>query len=179
VLGGGRIAGAPEYGGRDVPSTQTLARLRYAARLQRATGLPLLLSGGSPDGSAESEAAVMARALREDFAVPVAWLEQRSDNTAENARYSAAQLRRAGIRRVLLVTDAMHMARAEAIFTRFGLEIVAAPTQFLGRERRSAIDYLPGGEGLRRTHYAAHEWVGLLWYWGRHHSGAPAFADTR
>jgi uncharacterized SAM-binding protein YcdF (DUF218 family) len=42
VLGGGRYRGAPEYGG-DTVSAMTLPRLRYAARLQRETGLPLLV----------------------------------------------------------------------------------------------------------------------------------------
>ncbi len=177
VLGGGRISAAPEYGGRDVPQPQTLARLRYAAALQRATGLPLLLSGGKPDGSAESEAEVMARSLRDDFAVPVRWLEPDSDNTAENARNSAQLLRRDGVRRVLLVTDAMHMPRAEAIFARSGLAAVAAPTLFLGRERLSAIDFLPDGEGLRRSHYALHEWLGLVWYQLRYRHLEPEPAN--
>lgn len=168
VLGGGRIGAAPEYGGRDSPGLTTLARLRYAAHLQRASGLPLLVSGGSPDGAAESEAAVMARSLRADFGVPVRWLEQGSDNTAENARYAAAQLRHAGVRRVLLVTDALHMPRSRAAFVRHGLEVVAAPTVFFSRQPLTALDFFPDGEGLRRSHYALHEWIGLLWYRLRH-----------
>ncbi len=168
VLGGGRIGAAPEYGGHDIPSLPTLARLRYAAHLQRASGLPLLVSGGSPDGAADSEAVLMARSLREDFAVPVRWLEQGSDNTAENARYAAQQLHGDGIRRVLLVTDAMHMPRSQAIFSRYGLQVVAAPTVFFSRQRLTPIDFFPGGDGLRRSHYALHEWIGLLWYRLRH-----------
>lgn len=168
VLGGGRISAAPEYGGRDSPGLTTLARLRYAARLQRASGLPVLVSGGSPDGASESEAAVMGRSLRQDFGVPVRWLEQGSDNTAENARYAAEQLRSAGIRRVLLVTDAMHMPRSRAVFERFRLQVAPAPTVFFSRQRLTAIDFFPDGEGLRRSHYAMHEWIGLLWYRLRH-----------
>lgn len=164
VLGGGRLGAAPEYGGHDIPSLPTLARLRYAAHLQRASGLPLLVSGGSPDGAADSEAVLMARSLREDFAVPVRWLEQGSDNTAENARYAAQQLHGDGIRRILLVTDAMHMPRSQAIFARYGLQVVAAPTVFFSRPRLTPLDFFPGGEGLRRSHYALHEWIGLLWY---------------
>src|SRR4051794_23933566 len=75
VLGGGRLKNAPEYAGQDSPSLVELARLRYGAKLHRETGLPLLVTGGTPDGSSESEAAVMARVLRDDFAVPVKWLE--------------------------------------------------------------------------------------------------------
>jgi uncharacterized SAM-binding protein YcdF (DUF218 family) len=177
VLGGGRISASPEEGGHDSVNPQTLARLRYAARLQRTTGLPLLVSGGKPDGAAESEALLMARSLRDDFAVPVRWLEQDSDNTAQNAFYSKRQLQHDGVTRVLLVTDAMHMPRAQAIFDRADLAAVAAPTRFLRDERFSAIYYVPDGEGLRRSHYALHEWLGLLWYRLRHGDKPSGMGD--
>lgn len=45
VLGGGVIAQAPEYGTAQ-PSARTLARLRYGARLARASGLPVAFAGG-------------------------------------------------------------------------------------------------------------------------------------
>jgi uncharacterized SAM-binding protein YcdF (DUF218 family) len=38
VVGGGRRANAPEYAHLDAPSYPTLARLQYAARLQRRSG---------------------------------------------------------------------------------------------------------------------------------------------
>ena len=116
VLGGGRFRNAPEYGGQDTPRLLPLARLRYGAKLHHETGLPILVSGGAPDGSPESEAALMARTLHDAFAVTVKWQEQTSENTAQNAKFSAQQLKQAGVQRVLLVTDAMHMARSRAIF---------------------------------------------------------------
>jgi uncharacterized SAM-binding protein YcdF (DUF218 family) len=168
VLGGGRVSNAPEYGAQDIPSYVTLARLRYAARLQRETSLPLLATGGMPDGAAESEAMLMARVLREDFAVPVQWLEQDSDNTAQSAQWSARLLRQHGIRKVLLVTDAMHMPRSQKIFTQYGLDVIPAPTIFFSRMRFTPIDFLPSGEGMRLSRYALHEWIGLGWYRLRH-----------
>ncbi|RJG06644.1 YdcF family protein [Noviherbaspirillum cavernae] len=174
ALGGGRMKSAPEYGGKDGPSHVALARLRYAATLHRETGLPVLVTGGVPDASAESEAAGMARSLRDDFGVPVQWLEERSSNTAENAAFSARILKGAGVKRILLVTDAMHMPRSKAIFEAAGLEVAAAPTVFFSRERLTPLDFIPTGEGLRRTHYAMHEWVGLVWYRLRHESAVKA-----
>jgi uncharacterized SAM-binding protein YcdF (DUF218 family) len=170
VLGAGRIGNAPEYGGQDVPGLEALARLRYGAHLQRTTGLPLLVSGGRPDGAKESEAAIMARVLREDFSVPVKWLETRSENTAQNADYSARMLRQERIQRVVLVTDAIHMLRAQAVFSRYGVDVVPAPTTFTARAPLAAIDFVPNARALARTHYAMHEWVGLLWYRIRHGS---------
>ncbi|HJV53342.1 MAG TPA: YdcF family protein [Noviherbaspirillum sp.] len=163
VLGGGRIWHAPEYGGRDLPKPIPLLRLRYAAQLQRETGLPVLVSGGAPDGASESEAAVMARSLREDFAVPVRWIEGASDDTRQNAELSARLLRAAGVRRILLVTDSLHMPRAQTLFMQAGMDVVAAPASLLGRGPLLVTDFLPDGEGLNRAHYAMHEWLGIAW----------------
>jgi uncharacterized SAM-binding protein YcdF (DUF218 family) len=164
VLGGGRRRDAPEYGGADVPRATVLARLRYAVRLHRQTGLPMLVTGGSPEVKADAEAELMARVLRDDFKAPARWVESNSDNTAQNARYSAAILRQAGVSHILLVTDAMHMPRAGRIFAQAGLAVTAAPTSYLGQGALIAPDFIPGGGALSDSHYAMHEWIGLLWY---------------
>ncbi len=168
ILGGGRSFAAPEDDNRDQPSAQTLARLRHGARLYRMTGLPILVSGGAPDRGGESEAAVMARALREDFHIPVRWIEGTSENTAQNATHAATMLREAGIDRVLLVTDAMHMSRAMQIFSKTSLRVVPAATDFRSRKPLSVADFIPSGGGLQSSHYALHEWIGLVWYRLRH-----------
>ncbi len=169
VLAAGQLRDAPEYGGRSIPDYVALARLRYAAHLQRATGLPLLVSGGfagKPLGNDRvySFGDAMAAALREDFGVPVQWVERGSRDTAENAAFSAAMLRAQGVTRVLLVTDAMHMARSHAAFERAGLEVVDAPTVFLRGQAKSASAWVPSAEGMRRSWYASYELIGLGWY---------------
>lgn len=168
VLGAGRIAGAPEYAGQDIPSSPALHRMRYAARLHRETALPILVTGGQPDGSTVSEAAIMARSLRDDFAVPVRWQEGMSNNTAENAQFSFTLLHGAGIKRIVLVTDAMHMQRAKSVFRQAGFDVVAAPTIFVSASRATAVDYFPRSIWLHHTAYAMHEWLGLAWYQVRH-----------
>src|SRR5512138_2406993 len=62
VLGGGRRIGAAEYGG-DTLNGLSLERLRYAARLQRASGLPLLVTGGTPGGGTRAEGRIMQHIL--------------------------------------------------------------------------------------------------------------------
>ena len=49
VLGAGAFPGAPEFQGPGI-EPGTLERLRYAARLHRETGAPILVSGGDPLG---------------------------------------------------------------------------------------------------------------------------------
>lgn len=184
VLAAGRLRAAPEYGGRDIPDYITLARLRYAAHLQRRTGLPLLVSGGNgasgvdpdADDRAYTKADAMAAALREDFGVPVKWIETRSRDTNENAAYSAALLRANGVKRILLVTDAMHMPRASAAFRRNGLDVISAPTMFFSHQSQRLADWLPSAEGMRRSWYAVYELLGMAWYrlrFGGSNAGAP------
>lgn len=164
VLGGGRRYFAPEEGQRHQPAEATLVRLRHAARLHRLTKLPVLVSGGAPDGQGESEAEVMARSLKEDFGVPVRWLESTSDNTAQNALHAALLLQKAGITRILLVTDALHMLRSARSFVQAGFDVVPAPTGFLSTRPLDAAGFIPGARALKDSHYALHEWIGLLWY---------------
>lgn len=164
VLGGGQLLDAPEYGGASVPNAITLVRLRYAAKLHIDTGLPILVTGGAPLGTPQSEAAQMARVLREDFSTPVKWIEGASDNTAENALYSARMLQPVGVQRILLVTDAMHMARAKSIFVRNGFDVIPAPTRFFSRDKLLPLDFIPGYSPLYRASLAMHEWIGMIWY---------------
>lgn len=175
VLAGGRLPKAPEYGGADVPKLSTLGRMRYGAYLQRASGLPLLVSGGSPDGAPEGEAVLMARVLQDEMGVPVRWIEDASDNTAQNAEYSARLLRQAGVQKIALVTDGLHMPRARRAFEQHGLTVQAAPTVFVFRGEYSFNSFLPMARGLELSHYALHEWLGLLWY-QLHGQKPPAFA---
>lgn len=164
VLGGGRRYFAPEDGQQHQPSEATLVRLRHAARLHRLTKLPVLVSGGAPDGLGESEAEVMARSLKDDFGVPVRWIESTSDNTAQNALHASLLLEKAGISRILLVSDALHMPRSERSFVQAGFEVVPAPTGFVSMRPLDAASFIPGAPALKNSHYALHEWIGLLWY---------------
>ena len=143
VLAAGRLNNAPEYAGASIPDYIALARLRYAARLQHATGLPLLVTGGNRSKRAPfiSKAEEMALALREDFRTPVQWVESYSENTAENAGKSAKILHDEHIERILLVTDAMHMPRAERMFAATGLKVVPAPTMFFRMSECSFADF--------------------------------------
>ncbi|PXB67654.1 hypothetical protein C0045_27455, partial [Pseudomonas aeruginosa] len=108
ILGAGRQTNDPAWGD-DAPSLLAAERLRYAARLAKTSALPVLISGGLHYGRPPSEAALMANALLQDFGVPTRWQEGLSRTTWENATLSAPQLREAGVRRVVLVTQAWHM----------------------------------------------------------------------
>lgn len=165
ILGSGLRLGTPDFGG-DAIGGATLERVRYGAWLRRKTGLPILVSGGKPQRTEQSEAWHMKRALEGEFGVPVRWAEEASLNTWENALMSARILQPAGIDRVYLVTNAAHMARARQVFEAAGLAVVPAPTGY--RATTSAAlqvtDFLPRAGGLSRSRDALHEILGRQWY---------------
>jgi uncharacterized SAM-binding protein YcdF (DUF218 family) len=167
VLSGGLHFHSPEFGGATVDDT-TLARLRYAARLHRLTGLPLLVSGGRPPGAETTLAAVMKQSLAEDFSITDVIVEDRSLDTHENAVFSAAVLAEKKMNRILLVTHASHMPRAVAAFSKTGLDIVPAPTVFAYTSGDAPTRYAPRLSGLGESHYAIYEIVGRIWYALRH-----------
>lgn len=163
VLGGGRDINAPEYGG-DTVGGASLERVRYGARLQRETGLPLLVTGGKPDGGELSEGEVMRRTLEHELGVPVRWVEGRSDNTRENAYFSRELVKGSGVETIYLVTDSWHMPRAKMIFERAGFKVVPAGTGFHNAKPPTILDFLPGAGALGASATYIHEKIGLLWY---------------
>jgi uncharacterized SAM-binding protein YcdF (DUF218 family) len=168
VLGGGRRSQALEYGGETV-SARTLERIRYGARLHRRLGLPLLVTGGVVFGDGLPEAELMAEALREDFAVPVKWIEGRSRTTQENAKFTRMLLSKSNIDRVLLVSHAAHLPRAIPMFVDQGFDVVAAPTAFSTRVDGDmrVFDWIPSSAALAQSWFAMHEYLGRIWYWLR------------
>jgi uncharacterized SAM-binding protein YcdF (DUF218 family) len=152
----------PEYG-TDTVGAMTLERMRYAAHLERATGLPVLVTGGIPGRFARPLAVTMAEAFRDDFGITPRWIEDQAETTAENAAFSAAMLKRDGISTVLLVTSAWHMPRASLAFAANGLTVIPAPTMFtVVSDDPSA--FLPGIGALHNAYYALHEYLGIAWY---------------
>jgi uncharacterized SAM-binding protein YcdF (DUF218 family) len=164
VLGGGTYFIAPEYGGIDTVGAPSLVRLRYAAKLQRETGKPILVSGGKPLGNTVSEAQQMKSILDKEFNVPVQWTEDASDNTLENARNSYQLLQKSGIKRIYLVTHAWHMPRSVMAFRNAGFDVVPAPTAFNTRYKTDLLSFIPNSDSLDNSKIFMHELIGILWY---------------
>jgi uncharacterized SAM-binding protein YcdF (DUF218 family) len=160
ILGGGVRRNAREYGG-DTVGRLSLDRVRYGALVARATGLPVLVTGGATLGT-EAEADVMRETLEEEFGVLVRWSEDRSRNTRENAQFSAARLEQEGVKRVLLVAHGFDMRRARAEFTAAGLEVVPAPTFVPADVPFELTDLVPSVGALQASYYALYELLANL-----------------
>jgi len=162
LLGAGRYLNAPEYGG-DTIASLSLERSRYAAYLARKTGVPILASGGRPDGGT-AESTLMQAVLEQEFHVPVRWVEGLSDNSADEARECWKILSSEGITRIFLVTNAWHMPRAKAVFKKAGFEVIPAPMGYITTSDFTILDLLPNSDALGHTRRALHEWIGMFWY---------------
>jgi uncharacterized SAM-binding protein YcdF (DUF218 family) len=122
------VLGAAQYDGR--PSPVFKARLQHAVGLYEAGVAPLLVvTGGKADGDRTTEAAV-AREYAEAHAVPTAAIigEDRGRNTLESLQGVAALLKERDLRRVVFVSDRLHMLRVLRIAQDLGLEAYGSPT---------------------------------------------------
>lgn len=152
VLGGGL---SRDYQHQIVPNAFTQLRLSQAIVQQEVTGLPILLSG--------VEAPWMQKWLL-DKGVQASWLESRSMNTCENARFTALLLQKqGGAAQVELVTDFYHMPRARRLFAQNGIETVPVVAPLPG----DPAPWWPDTRNMTHSRRALHELIAVwrdLWF---------------
>ena len=147
---------AAEYGGAPAAGDGLLGRVAYGAYVAHHTGLPVLISGFP------YEVQAMRASLSRDFAVEPRWLEERSRDTFESAQRSAPMLRAVGVRRIILVTSAVHEWRAVHEFQSAGLSVVPAPEGFWSWPGSGPGRYWPSPRALKDSTDALHEILGDL-----------------
>jgi uncharacterized SAM-binding protein YcdF (DUF218 family) len=151
------------------------SRLLYGAQLYREHQAPtVILSGGTLPWL--QNVAPMSEAMAEVIelmGVPKSAIieEAGSANTYENALGVKAILKERHIGRVLLVTSAMHMPRALALFKHQGIDAIPAPCDFTrligsgrGGWRGALLHLIPEAGNLVITTLASREYLGLAVY---------------
>ena len=164
VLGGGLEGPTAE---RPVPDFNHAAdRLYYAAKLFHAGKAPaILVSGGSVWGLTQETEAAASAAVLQRLGVPEGRLRLEGDsrNTRENAVFSRTLA--AETQRILLVTSASHIRRAQGCFEAVGFTVIPAATDF---EDYSGMDpvlrWLPSHDALATNSRMLKEGLGLLVY---------------
>lgn len=151
---------------------ETLFRCWHAFQLyQRSGGCRIIVAGGRVPGTPANE--TLAEIMRDFFVsvgVPAAevTLEEQSTTTHENARNTSNLISSLGCERIFLVTSAIHMRRAESCFARQNVNVIPCPCNHNAlRLDPLPFSIIPSVSGIRLVQSAAHEWLGLLWYWVR------------
>ena len=164
-LGGGAVAGVADVSGQGQLSSVSASRLVTVARLQKVTGLPVILSGGKVLPGDAAEALVGKRVLV-DLGVPAdkIFVDARSRNTAENARYTKELCQQHGWGQPVLVTSALHLPRAVTFFRRAGLKVTPYPCDYQAGTRRnfSLLSLAPNANHLADASNALKEYVGIF-----------------
>ena len=105
-----------------------------------------------------------------DFGVPASALSttSKASNTEQEAA-GIAELLGVGnspnAPRILLVTSAYHMTRAEMLFRRAGLEVIPFPVDFQTKLGITPRSFIPNGDALHQTDTALKEIYGRVYYW--------------
>lgn len=153
-------------------------RVIYAAQLYRQKKAPLIiLSGGRIEwfGKGTPESEDMATILT-SIGIPKEALIQEPDslNTYQNAVNVRKILEQRNIKRVLLVTSAIHMPRSLLIFQKQNIDVIAAPTDFLvsnaelqeltSTPKAAILNLLPDTSNIDLFTSALKEYIGIVIY---------------
>ncbi len=151
-------------------SETATSRVDTAASLYKAHRAPIIIVSGAALEGRISEAQMMANALRQqDIPSEAVIIENRSYTTYENALYTMVELKKRYIDHVLIVTSALHMPRAMAVFKKQGITAIAAPSapQIIVPSEPGFSFWQPNMRALDASRSIIKEYVGLLVYWVR------------
>lgn len=168
VLGGSVSPAIPP---RIYPDLNSAAdRVLHAARLYKAGKAPLVIvsSGALPWHKKGLPEAPAMRQLLTEWGVPQEAIvnETESQNTFENAVFTSRILDQHSIKTILLVTSALHMRRALAVFVSLGINAIPVATDYeiVDEGDRSFFVWIPDAEALSGSTRAIKEWVGYEVY---------------
>jgi len=122
----------------------------------------IIISGTDPLGTEKEEAKnlkiyLIERGIPSENII----VEDKSRNTKESAE-NVKEL--TGKKPFFLITSAYHMPRSMEIFEKYGLNPIAAPTDFKRDENYDLLDFFPDAQNLRNSDLAFHEYFGIIFY---------------
>jgi uncharacterized SAM-binding protein YcdF (DUF218 family) len=160
VLGGVTRGTVPGIGLTDFDGG--VDRVIHAARLFKAGKAPLLiLTGGNAAGLQPESEAMAEFAAFMGVSADKMVLESASRNTWQNGANCKRIFEEQGIKKILLVTSAYHIRRAEAVFEHFGVAVIPAATDYqLVEGEATILDWLPSASALDTTTKGIKEYLG-------------------
>lgn len=165
MLGGGGVDKSPNVGFQGHLGSDASNRLITIFSLYQKTGYPIILSGGTLFGLSDTEANIGKNILM-SVGVPKEkiFLEDKSSNTEQNAKYSAEIINANGFKKPILVTSAFHMPRAVREFEGNNMKVVPFPAGYrtTGETKVNILTLLPASNNLDKTALAIKEYIGIL-----------------
>jgi uncharacterized SAM-binding protein YcdF (DUF218 family) len=150
-----------DEGGERLTEAVILAKRYPQARVVYTGG------SGSLTGGTSTEALEARKFMVEMGVAPErVTIEDKSRNTDENARFTAAIVHPQPSQAWIVVTSAFHMPRAMGVFEKAGFNPIAYPVAFrtLGDDGDPRLIIDPA-KNLHIFQLALHEWIGLAAYW--------------
>jgi uncharacterized SAM-binding protein YcdF (DUF218 family) len=175
------LGGATRSAARPRPSVDLQEagdRIIYAAQLYRQKKAPLIiLSGGRIEwfGKGTPESQDMATILT-SIGIPTEALiqEPNSFNTHDNAVNVKQILESRKIKKVLLITSAIHMPRSLLIFQKQDIDVIPAPTDYLvsyseleeltSTPKSAILNLIPDTNNIDQFTSALKEYIGIVVY---------------
>lgn len=178
VLGGGTEPNIPPRSMVEMNSAGD--RVTYAFKLYQEGAAPtLILSGGNIDFLEESSStpAQNMAGMLEMLGVPedALILQDKSENTEQDAMYSCKIIQEQGFEKVILVTSAFHMPRSVALFEAQGCKVIPAPADFSITEsgwqklwhpspEEFVLNLVPQYSNLSAVSKVMKEYIGMAYY---------------
>lgn len=173
VLGAGVV-------GRCEPNLNAIQRTLLAARLWRAGRAPILITTGGQETGVKCAVGQVMADLAIELGVPpeAVQAETKSRSTHENAAMAAPLLRRLGVRRILIVTDRLHLLRAARSFAREGfvVELAGVPV-YAGHPNNVSMLVAAAREAVALRYYDHNGWLAPQWSAGAQRRSAAADAE--
>lgn len=178
VLGGGtEPADAPRA---SVEVNGAGDRVLYAAQLYKQGAAPLIILSGGNLAFSQGRSSTPAQEMHDLLLVlgvpeEAMIMQDKSQNTEEDAEFTKQILKEKGIKTVILITSAAHMERALMLFYDPQFDLIPAPTDYSVTQqywdylmqwdaKTILLNILPTSQSLNQTSAIFHEYIGMLFY---------------
>ncbi|QGQ48229.1 YdcF family protein [Metabacillus sediminilitoris] len=163
MLGGGATHDTHDLNGKGHLSGAASSRLISTVQLYNETKLPIIVSGGQVFQDSGNEAEIAKRLLVSLGVNPNdIYMEDRSLNTEQNAKFTAELLEKHQFEKPILITSAFHMQRAVQHFENEGVAVEAYPTGYLVSKKIDLypLQFAPSNQSNGAI--AVKEYIGLI-----------------
>jgi uncharacterized SAM-binding protein YcdF (DUF218 family) len=161
------VLGAEAYNDKTLDG-DSLNRLVAAFILYRRLHIPIIFSGGYSTSTVATAKIARNILLKMGIDRKDILIDDKSDDTNQNAIYTKAICVKHRFKRIILVTSAYHMKRAVLLFNgAIGvnrLKVIPYPADYKSNDRYNFYSFMPNLGNLVISAEAIHEYLGYVYY---------------